>query len=79
MLYRGVWKEGDSYERGDCVTWGGSLWHCEKDTTDKPETSESWKLAVKRGRDGRDGEKPELPELQKLVGDYVRNELRKQP
>lgn len=51
-LYRGVFKEGQAYEMGDMVTWGGSLWHCDKDTTDKP-GGENWTLAAKKGRDGK--------------------------
>lgn len=55
-IYRGVYREGGKYERGDLVTWAGSLWHCEKDTDEKPgDGSECWRLAVKRGRDGKDG------------------------
>lgn len=56
MIHRGVWSDG-AYQRGDCVTWAGSQFHCERDTTDKPETSDAWKLVVKRGRDGKDGKK----------------------
>lgn len=56
MIYRGIWKEGE-YERGDCVTWGGSMFHCDAEkTTAKPETSTDWKLCAKRGRDGKDAE-----------------------
>jgi integrin beta 3 len=56
MIYRGVFKEGSAYERGDTVTWGGSLWHCDAETADKPgEGAKAWTLAAKRGRDGRDG------------------------
>lgn len=51
-LYRGVFKEGQAYEIGDMVTWGGSLWHCDKDTTSKPD-GEDWTLCVKKGRDGK--------------------------
>lgn len=51
--YRGVWKEAESYERGDMVTWGGSLWHCDKATAEKPGTDD-WTLAAKKGRDGKD-------------------------
>lgn len=58
MKYRGVWKAG-KHERGDVVTWNGSGWHCERDTTDEPETSDAWKLMVKRGRDGRVAQQPE--------------------
>lgn len=65
MIYRGVYKSGDSYAKGDMVTFGGSLWHCDADTTDKPDGGESWTLAAKRGRDGKDGvmkaEKPKTP------------------
>lgn len=54
-LDRGVWKDG-KYDKGDCVTWGGSTWIAQKDTDTKPDTAESdWRLSVKRGRDGKDG------------------------
>lgn len=53
VVYRGVFKDGDEYDRGDMVTWGGSLWHCDTPTKDKPGT-ESWTLAAKKGRDGKD-------------------------
>nr|DAL63578.1 MAG TPA_asm: hypothetical protein [Caudoviricetes sp.] len=56
MIYKGVFKSGQEYRPGDTVTWGGSLWHCDEQTQDKPgETgSKGWTLATKRGRDGRD-------------------------
>jgi len=54
MLYQGIWTER-SYAIGDVTTWDGSMWHCEKATTDKPGSSEEWKLCVKHGRAGRDG------------------------
>jgi len=55
-LYRGVWNDGTSYERGDEVTWAGSQWHCNEATTSKPgEGTKAWTLQVKRGRDGKDG------------------------
>ena len=53
--YQGVWTDKASYKRGDAVTWGGSLWIAKSDTAAKPESDESWRLAVKRGRDGKDG------------------------
>lgn len=50
---RGVWKEDRVYEVGDCVTYAGSLFIAQVDgATDRPGTSEQWRLAVKRGRDG---------------------------
>jgi hypothetical protein len=61
-IYRGVYVDGRQYERGDCVTWGGSEFHCNEQTTSKPEQSKAWTLKVKRGRDGRDGkDAPTIP------------------
>lgn len=54
-IYRGVYVAGRTYERGDCVTYAGSEFHCNEATTSKPEESKAWQLKVKRGRDGRDG------------------------
>lgn len=64
MLYRGVFSPEREYERGDTVTWAGSLWHCEADkTAEKPgDGSKSWTLAAKRGRDGRDTPVKAIPE-----------------
>ena len=51
-LFCGVWKDGTKYEPGDLVTWGGSLWHCDLDTLERPgEGKLGWTLAVKHGRD----------------------------
>lgn len=56
MIYQGVFKSGQEYLPGDTVTWGGSLWHCDEQTQEKPGEagSKGWTLAAKRGRDGRD-------------------------
>ena len=55
VLYRGVYKEGQAYDVGDTVTWGGSAWHCDTPTKDKPDGQQRcWTLMVKRGRDGKD-------------------------
>ena len=54
-IYRGVWKDGSHYERGDTVTRDGSTWHCEASTDGTPGISKDWKLAVKRGQNGKDG------------------------
>lgn len=64
MIYRGVFR-GDpgGYVCGDVVTHGGSLWHCDRDTEEKPgDGSKDWTLAAKRGRDGRDGKNGERGE-----------------
>lgn len=53
---RGVYTADGLYLKGDGVTWGGSWFVAQDDhPTDKPGTSDQWRLAVKRGRDGRDG------------------------
>lgn len=55
VLDRGVWRAG-LFVRGDGVTWGGSFWIAQRDTSAKPDTPDSgWRMAVKRGRDGKDG------------------------
>lgn len=59
--YRGIWREGD-YESGDIVTWAGSAFVATRDTKSKPETDDSWRLFVKRGRDGKDGKNGERGE-----------------
>lgn len=53
MIYRGVFKDGDDYQCGDVATFGGSLWHCDKETREKPGQSNDWTLAAKKGRDGK--------------------------
>ena len=58
MLYRGIWKHGVEYERGDCVTRDGSVWHCNADkTTLQPggQGGNDWQLCAKRGNHGKDG------------------------
>lgn len=57
MIYRGVWQERE-FVKGDAITWGGSLWIAMRDTADKPESSDAWRLATKKGRDGKDGGGP---------------------
>ncbi len=57
-IYRGVYQAQRGYDRGDEVTFGGSQWHCNEATADKPgEGSTAWTLSVKRGRDGRSAAK----------------------
>jgi len=69
MEYKGVWKESHGeYAKGHTVTQNGSLWVCLKATTDKPGSSDSWQLAVKKGTDGKDLNvvKTQKPEVYKL-------------
>jgi hypothetical protein len=54
MIYRGLWKEDETYNAGDVVTRSGAMWHCNKDNPEgKPGDSEDWQLCVKKGRDLR--------------------------
>jgi len=66
LLYREVWREGE-FERGDVVTWGGSAWHCQIKTTDKPGTSAAWRLMVKEGARGKDGKTDAPPAAREPV------------
>jgi hypothetical protein len=51
MVYRGVYERG-SHQKGDAVTWGGSVWVARRDTSEPPKgPSDDWVLAVKRGKD----------------------------
>ena len=54
VIDRGVWRPQE-YTKGAGVTWSGSFWIAQRDTSDKPETSDAWRLAVKRGQNGKDG------------------------
>jgi hypothetical protein len=54
VIDRGVWRQQE-YTKGAGVTWSGSFWIAQRDTADKPETSDAWRLAVKRGQNGKDG------------------------
>lgn len=62
LLDRGIFKADSEYSPGDVATWDGSMWIAQKNTSDKPGTSDAWRLSVKRGRDGRDGLKGEKGE-----------------
>ncbi len=54
VIDAGFFKEGQTYEQGDGVTFGGSYWIAQKATSAKPEVgSEDWRLAVRKGRDGK--------------------------
>lgn len=54
VIDRGVYKDGAIYAAGDGVTWAGSYWIAQKETSSKPDSGDGFRLAVKRGRDGKD-------------------------
>lgn len=70
QLYRGIWKRGQEYKQGDTVTWSGSQWHCDKDsTTSQPDIGDDWTLAVREGRAARpvSGKKQQIHEPVRLA------------
>lgn len=53
VRWKGVWQPGTQALAGEFWTEGGSVWHCNEATTDRPGNgSNAWTLSVKRGRDG---------------------------
>lgn len=36
LKYRGIYREGTTYEPGDVMTWAGHAWHCRKTTALSP-------------------------------------------
>lgn len=57
VIDRGVYTEARGYVRGDGVTWAGSFWIAQRATSAKPDASDDWRLAVRKGRDGKNGER----------------------
>lgn len=51
--YRGVYRDGDRYARGELATHGGGLWFCLVDTAARPGSGPHWVLAVKAGMQSR--------------------------
>lgn len=54
VLDKGIYRESETYEKGDGTTWAGSFWIAQKDAPGKPGDGDGWRLTVKRGRDGKD-------------------------
>lgn len=51
--YKGFWKDG-VFEKGDMVTYAGSLWIAAKETSEKPEYKDSdWSVIAKKGGTGK--------------------------
>lgn len=55
VLDRGGFLEGKTYLPGDGVTFGGEFYIAQAQTAAKPDASDDWRKAVRRGRDGRNG------------------------
>jgi hypothetical protein len=57
IIDRGTYQRGKSYEPGDAVSWGGSLWIAQAVTDESPDESRHgtpWRMGVKKGQNGRD-------------------------
>jgi len=55
LIYKEIYRDGAVYEKGDAVTYAGSVFIALEDTEEKPATgSKAWRLAVKAGRNGKD-------------------------
>ena len=52
-MYAGIWAQGTPTPKGQLVTHAGSLWCALEKTTDRPGTSDHFKLVCKKGRDAR--------------------------
>lgn len=55
IVDRGPYRSGETYQKGDAVSYGGSLWIAQDETFEKPDGGSGWRLAIKKGRDGKDG------------------------
>lgn len=57
VIDRGVHRPEQAYTKGDGVTWAGSYWIAQRNTTgEKPgDGATAWRLAVKKGADGKTG------------------------
>ena len=53
VTYAGAFASGQKYTRGMLATHQGSLWHAQCETRSTPGADDSWRLAVKRGKDAR--------------------------
>lgn len=63
VLDRGVFSSEKTYEVGDSVSYGGSSWIAQANTTEKPGSSGDWRLSVKKGSSGKGSrEAVKLPE-----------------
>ena len=51
LEYLGPHEPDATYKRGQIVTHGGSMWHCNRVTATKPGDGNAWTLCVKKGRD----------------------------
>lgn len=54
ILDAGIYDRSKSYDRGDAVSYEGSMWVSKRDSNvSLPGTNADWRLAVKRGRDAK--------------------------
>jgi hypothetical protein len=51
--YLGPHEQGRAYNKNEFVSFGGSMWHAQRDNAQRPGDGDAWVLAVKHGRDSR--------------------------
>jgi len=69
LLDQGVYRSDSTYERGDVVSYGGSMWIAQVEQPKAaPGLSEEWRLSVKRGAPGKSGT-PAVPRGPIRLGD----------
>ena len=51
--HQGPWQGGVVYDRGDLVTFQGSVWLCLEKGAQRPNADSGWRLVVKHGKDAR--------------------------
>lgn len=75
LRYAGVWAAEVGNKAGEFVTWSGSMWYCNQDTTAKPGESEAWTLAVKRGRESK-GVEPSDASLERVLSRLLQQSVK---
>ena len=53
IIDRGPYRSGETYQKGDAVSYGGGLWIAQDHTSEKPDGGSGWRLAVKAGRSAK--------------------------
>lgn len=74
VIDRGVYREENTYEKGDHVSAGGSGWIAQRsENLGRPGLPDSgWRLSTKAGRDGKDGNRGEKGEPGRAGRDLTR-------
>lgn len=81
VRYRGPFRDGEEYSKGDIVTFRGSMWFCHAASAARPLDAQSsaWQLCVKAGRDSSEdkGVLLRIKQLEHAVAQLTRDDRRK--